>query len=331
MTTGERVPKSPIRIEGPVPPTPLPFVQPGMGFTLDATLYHGILDQIDDGVYFVDRSKRILLWNHGAERITGFLRGEIVGQSCGTRLLGHIDAGGRLLCTNGCPLERAVDSGVPIEADAFLQHKLGHRVPVKIRTIPLRDQRNKLVGAVEIFRSTVDDRRQEQLIEELSQLAMIDDLTRLPNRRHFDVELDRRLAELGRFGWPFGVLMIDIDHFKMVNDNAGHQVGDEILRLVARTLSANCRSFDTVARWGGEEFTAIIANVREDELRLVAEKFRAMVEASGLRDDISAPIQITVSIGGALAQASESAAELVKRADEMMYAAKRAGRNLVCI
>jgi diguanylate cyclase (GGDEF)-like protein len=145
------------------------------------------------------------------------------------------------------------------------------------------------------------------------------------------LQLDRRLAELGRFGWPFGALMIDIDRFKQVNDSAGHHAGDEILRLVARTLSSNCRGLDTIARWGGEEFTAIITNVREDELRLVAEKFRTMVEASGLREAESQPLHVTVSIGGALARTNETAAELMKRADEMMYAAKRSGRNRVCI
>jgi diguanylate cyclase (GGDEF)-like protein/PAS domain S-box-containing protein len=331
MTTKDPVTPAPLILDGPIALTPAPFLQPGLGFALDAAVYHGILDEIDDGVYFVDRDKRILLWNRGAERITGYLRKEVVGGSCGGRWLCHIEASGRMLCTNGCPLQRAVDTGVPIEADAFLQHKQGHRIPVKIRTIPLRDQQGRLVGAVEIFRGTAEDRQQEQLIEELSQLAMIDDLTRLPNRRHFDMHLDRRLAELGRFGWPFGVLMIDIDHFKLVNDRAGHHAGDDVLRLVARTLSANCRSFDTIARWGGEEFTAIIANVGEDELRRVAEKLRAMVEASELRESEYAPLQITVSIGGALAQSNETASDLVKRADDMMYAAKRAGRNRVCL
>ena len=311
--------------------TPLPFIQPGLGFALDASLYHSILDQVDDGVYFVDREKRILLWNRSAERITGFPRSEVVGGHCCSRWLCHIDASGRLLCTNGCPLQRAVDTGVPIEADAFLQHKQGHRIPVKIKTIPLRDRQNRLVGAVEVFRSTADDRRQDQIIEELSHLAMIDDLTMLPNRRHFDMQLDRRLAELGRFGWSFGTLMIDIDRFKLVNDSAGHQMGDEVLRLVARTLSSNCRGLDTIARWGGEEFTAIITNVREDELRLVAEKFRTMVEASGLRETAGEPIQVTVSIGGAIARPNETPAELMRRTDEMLYVAKRSGRNRVCI
>ena len=331
MTPSETATPAPIVFEGPLPLTPLPFIQPGMGFTLDTSLYHSILDQIDDCVYFVDREKRILLWNRSAERITGFPRSEVVGEHCGNRWLCHIDASGRMLCTNGCPLQRAVDTGVPIEADAFLQHKQGHRIPVKIRTIPLRDRQNRLVGAVEVFRSTADDRRQDQIIEELSHLAMIDDLTMLPNRRHFDMQLDRRLAELGRFGWPFGTLMIDIDRFKLVNDSAGHQMGDEVLRLVARTLSSNCRGLDTIARWGGEEFTAIITNVREDELRLVAEKLRTMVEASGLRETEGEPIHVTVSIGGALARPNETAAELMKRTDEMLYAAKRSGRNQVCI
>jgi diguanylate cyclase (GGDEF)-like protein len=127
------------------------------------------------------------------------------------------------------------------------------------------------------------------------------------------------------------MLMIDIDRFKQVNDDHGHQTGDEILRLVARTLAANCRMVDTIARWGGEEFSAIIANVEEAELRKVAEKFRAMIEASGLRGAENALLRATVSIGGAVAVPNETAAELLKRTDEMLFAAKNAGRNRVCI
>jgi diguanylate cyclase (GGDEF)-like protein/PAS domain S-box-containing protein len=331
MTDSEPVAPFPLVIEGPLPQSPLPFIQPGLGFTLDASLYHSILDKIDDGVYFVDREKRIRLWNHGAETITGFLRREVIGEHCSSNWLSHVDASGRMLCTNGCPLQRALDTGIPIESDAYLQHKQGHRIPVKIETSPLRDHENRIVGAVEIFHSTIADKHQNQLIEELSHLAMIDDLTRLPNRRCFDMQLDRRLAELGRFGWPFGTLMVDIDNFKQINDSIGHQAGDEILRLIARTLSANCRSLDTIARWGGEEFGALIVNVREDELRTVAEKVRAMVESSALRDFSKDLVHITVSIGGAVAQPNESATELMKRTDEMLYAAKRSGRNRVCI
>jgi diguanylate cyclase (GGDEF)-like protein/PAS domain S-box-containing protein len=300
-------------------------------FEFDASIFQVILDRVEDGVYFVDRNKRIRLWNAGAEAITGYSRDDVFGEPCGNRWLCHVDADGHTLCSNGCPIEQAVSRESPFENDAYLQHKLGHRIPVRIKTWPLHDRQGRMVGAVEVFRSTIAGRRQEQLIEELSHLALIDDLTRLPNRRHFDLQLDRRLAELNRFGWPFGVLMIDLDHFKQVNDGFGHHVGDQVLHLVARTLLANCRSLDTVARWGGEEFCAIIANVGVEELRKVAEKFRTMVEVSGLRESSSAPVRVTISTGGAMARPNETAAELMRRADDMMYAAKRSGRNRVCI
>ncbi len=307
----------------------LPLVSTGPEFDLDASMYQIILDRVEDGVYFVDNNRRIRLWNGGAEVITGFSRDEVLGDPCGEQGLCHVDSQGLRLCETGCPLKQVAQSQAPYENDAFLQHKLGHRVPVHIQTWPLRNPLGQIIGAVEVFRSTVASRRQDQLIEELSHLALVDDLTGLPNRRHLDIQLDRRLAELNRFGWPFGVLMIDLDNFKQVNDNFGHQVGDRVLELVARTLSSNCRSLDTIARWGGEEFCAIISNVREQDLRKVADKLRAMVETSGLREAYCAPLRVTVSIGCALARTNETAAELMKRADEMLYSAKRTGRNRV--
>jgi len=326
-------PSEPVRISVGSSPgiARLPIAPTSPDFEFDESVYQLILDRVEDGVYFVDRNKHIRLWNSGAEAITGFTREDVMGTPCGNHWLCHVDSGGRPLCGDGCPLERAVNSENAFENEAYLQHKLGHRIPVRIKTWPLRNRLGQLVGAAEIFRSTVEGRRQEQLIEELSHLALIDDLTHLPNRRHFDLQLDRRLAELNRFAWPFGVLMIDLDHFKQVNDNFGHHLGDQILHLVARTLLANCRSVDVVARWGGEEFGAIIANVREEELRKVAEKFRAMVESSGLRSASSAPVRVTISVGGAIAKSSDTPMELMRRADDMLYAAKRGGRNRVLI
>jgi diguanylate cyclase (GGDEF)-like protein/PAS domain S-box-containing protein len=331
MSASNPLAPMPLVIAGPLRKLPSALPTAIQSNELDLGVYQAVLDCVEDGVYFVDRAKRILLWNRGAERITGYSRAEVVGDTCGHHRLCHVDESGRLLCTTGCPLHVALDTGVPMEADAFLQHKLGHRIPVRITTTALRDGKNGLLGAVEVFRVTSDLRRQHQLIEEIARLAMIDDLTRLPNRRHFDMQLDRRVAELNRFEWPFGVLMIDLDEFKGINDKFGHRTGDEILQMVARTLSANCRAFDTVARWGGEEFSAIIANVREDELRKVAEKLRAMVEASSLRLSDGEPLRITISIGGAVARPNETAAEILRRADDRLYEAKRSGRNRFCL
>ena len=330
MTTTETRTPTPVAINGLLTPNPTRPVLIDLPLDPDPTIYRGLLDEIEEGVYFVDRTERILFWNRGAEAITGFAREEVVGRTCADNLLCHVDTSGRFLCTNGCPLRRAFLTGVPIETDACLHHKEGRRLPVHIKTKPLRDRQGRVVGAVEIFRGDSGAWRQEKLIQELSQLAIVDDLTRLPNRRHFDVQLDRRLAELGRFGWPLGVLMIDVDHFKHINDRFGHQLGDDVLRLVARTLSANCRMFDTVARWGGDEFAAIIANVDEEALRKVAEKLRSMIEASGLRNPAWEQHRTTISVGCAMAKPNESAADLVTRADEMLCSAKQTGRNRVC-
>jgi diguanylate cyclase (GGDEF)-like protein/PAS domain S-box-containing protein len=297
---------------------------------LGRSFYRELLDCLDDGVYFVDRDRRLLSWNKAAEELTGFASSEVVGRCCPDNILCHADVNGRILCTDGCPLEQVMATGKSHQLDLFLHHKDGHRVPVRVKVAPILDAQGHAVGAVEVLNDLTARIEQAERIKELERMAMVDELTRLPNRRHFDDQLGRRLAEWQRHGRPFGVLMMDVDRFKQVNDECGHLLADAILKLVARTLHANCRSFDIVARWGGEEFAAIISNVDAQQLVLVAEKFRAMVAASGLRLPGHA-LAITISVGAADAQADDTAQTLLKRADQALYEAKRQGRNRVCV
>ena len=134
-----------------------------------------------------------------------------------------------------------------------------------------------------------------------------------------------------RYGWPFGVLFVDIDRFKEVNDTLGHEVGDRVLRMVARTLSADQRSFDLLGRWGGEEFLVILTNVTDEGLWSIAERSRIRVQESsaGLEDGQS--VSVTVSIGGTMAEKGDTLESLVRRADRRMYLSKSAGRNRVTV
>ena len=141
MTASQPLTPPPIVIDGPLPKRPLPIFQLNASFDLDAAVYNGILDRVEDGVYFVDLDRRVLLWNRGAEAITGFPRGEVLGLECSNSLLCHVDSSGRLLCATGCTLQRVLSTAVPIEADAFLQHKQGHRVPVRVKTGPFATDR----------------------------------------------------------------------------------------------------------------------------------------------------------------------------------------------
>jgi diguanylate cyclase len=157
--------------------------------------------------------------------------------------------------------------------------------------------------------------------------ARTDALTGLSNRRVFDDELTRRIAELRRSGSPVSVLLADIDHFKRFNDQYGHQAGDSVLQQVARTLKNTMRESDLVTRIGGEEFAVILPGSEEPDARLAAERARQEIEHASFRFE-GRTLNVSISCGAAQASRDESVATLVKRADQAMYASKDAGRNL---
>jgi len=289
-------------------------------------IHRDILDQMYDGVYFVDTNMAIQYWNRGAERISGFRSDEVVGTRCSDNVLMHVTDDGTKLCLSGCPLSATLEDGELRETEVYLHHKGGHRIPALIRTAPIRDEEGRIIGGVEIFNDNRAQRAMRGEIEELTKLALFDQLTEVGNRRYAEMTLTSRHDELDRYGWPYGVLMIDIDHFKTFNDRHGHDVGDAVLRMVAQTLKASVRSFDVAARWGGEEFLVIMEKVDAAELKSRAEMLCRLVEASSLTVD-GKPLSVTVSIGAAIANPDSTPEKTVKRADECLYCSKDAGRN----
>src|ERR1017187_3432548 len=188
----------------------------------DSTSFHAkLLENIFDGVYFVDAERRITYWNRGAESLTGYSAGEAVQRHCYDNFLGHVDEKGCALCTGDCPLTSTLLDGQRREADVFLRHKLGHRVPVYVRVAPITDQSGQIVGAVEVFNDISERKRVERRVHELEGMAFRDALTRLPNRRYIELKVKQSFEELHQFGRPFGLLMFDLDHFKQVNDRHG--------------------------------------------------------------------------------------------------------------
>ncbi|MGB3448987.1 MAG: GGDEF domain-containing protein [Giesbergeria sp.] len=167
--------------------------------------------------------------------------------------------------------------------------------------------------------------------EELERLSQTDGLTRLANRRHFDLVLAREHANHRRTGAPLSLLLIDVDHFKRVNDHFGHAVGDDYLRAVARTLERGvARATDLVARYGGEEFACLLPDTDPENARAVAERIRAGVAELDLPNPQADIPYLTVSIGLASLQGGEyGAPDLLASADAQLYAAKQAGRNNV--
>lgn len=163
-------------------------------------------------------------------------------------------------------------------------------------------------------------------LHSVSELVRVDSLTGLHNRRAFDEHLPREVARSQRLGEPFCLLMIDIDHFKRLNDTYGHPAGDAVLRSVARAIAGCTRPSDLVARYGGEEFAVVLSGIDSGQALAVAERIRRQVALaeSGLH-------RVTVSVGVAQYRpsAGDDAEQLLGRADQALYAAKHAGRNRV--
>jgi diguanylate cyclase (GGDEF)-like protein/PAS domain S-box-containing protein len=287
--------------------------------------YESLLDDLYDGVFLVDRDCRITYWNKGAERITGFAAVEVIGRLCYDNILMHSDRDGNNLCKGICPLADTVADGESRSKDVFLQHKDGHRVPIAVRVAPIYDDKGAIEGAVEIFTDNTPAAIALERFEELERMAYVDALTGLANRRYAEITVHARIEELQRYGWRFGIVFIDIDRFKDVNDQHGHDLGDEVLKMVAKTLQNSVRSFDVVSRWGGDEYVAVIANVQGDELSATANRTRLLVERSGVPSVPS--LQVTVSVGATLARQNDTVESIIKRADALMYQSKQAGRN----
>ena len=192
---------------------------------------------------------------------------------------------------------------------------------------PITDRRQNIIGAVEIFRDDSATVAALEHLKELEDLAFLDGLTHIANRTYLETFIVGKFNEFRRLGWSFGVIFVDVDRFKQVNDTFGHQTGDVVLKTVAQTLLKSCRSFDLVGRWGGEEFVCVISKVKDaDQLASIADRLRVLVENSWLPlTDCS--LHITISLGVTLARLQDSPETLIQRADDLMYRSKTAGRN----
>ena len=293
---------------------------------LDNVQLADVLENLHDGLYCTDTHRVITFWNHAAERITGYPAAEVLGRSCAANILVHVDTDGRSLCGGLCPLAMAMADSVGREAEVFLRHKDGHRVPVLVRTGPLKDRQGQVVGGIELFTDLSNILANNSRVRELEQLALLDNLTQLANRTYLLREIEARFEEMRRYGIPFGLLFMDIDFFKRFNDTYGHDVGDEVLKLVANTFVANSRAFDVYGRWGGEEFVGVIRSIDAEDLAALGNRMRVLVNQSFLMHD-EARLGVSISLGATVAHPDDTAESLIKRADHLLYQSKNEGRN----
>ena len=290
-------------------------------------IYQTIIDNMNDGVYYVDLDRRISLWNKKAAEITGYEGGEIIGLCCQETNLNHIDGEGRPLCELLCPLFATNLDGEIREADVYVQHKDGYRLPIHVKTIPVYEE-GEIIGSIEVFNLAAKTRYNDQLVQKLSDISMHDSLTRLPNRRYLESLLEYRYSEFQRFRRPFAVLFADIDNFRSFNNTFGHYAGDAVLRDIAEVIHRNVRQEDLIGRWSGDEFVGIFMLEDGEDPAPRAERFRSAIEKHSFSFD-GKPLNVTVSVGITKIRPDDTGDILVNRADGYMYRSKKAGKNCV--
>jgi diguanylate cyclase (GGDEF)-like protein/PAS domain S-box-containing protein len=297
--------------------------EPLRGKSLESvSFYRKILEKLHVGVIFVDKDRRITYVNARVLLLTGYEEHELLGTGCWElfRPLSH--DGSYLADDDRCPILSCWSNGGGDKLETFFHHRIGHLIPVEVRVTAVNSP--DVAAMVEISNGGISR------LEDLHLLPLQDHLTGLANRFYLESSIETRRAELNRYGWPFGVLFIDIDGFKEVNDTYGHGTGDLILIAIGTTLLNCMRSSDVVGRWGGDEFLAILPNVGLAELFEVAERYRLLVQETTLPLRAQ-KLHITVSVGGALATAEDTLDSVVARADFHMYASKAKGKNCVTI
>jgi diguanylate cyclase (GGDEF)-like protein/PAS domain S-box-containing protein len=284
-----------------------------------------VVESSDDAIFSQTLDGLVLSWNRAAERMYGYTAAEAIGRSV------------TMLVPSGSPneipdiLARLRRGEGIIQYETVWQRRDGTRFDVSLTISPISDSSGAIVAAATIGRDVTRRKQAEEALRrrnaELKHKAYHDALTGLPNRVLFADRLRQALARARRYGTRVAVLLLDVNGFKHINDTFGHDVGDAALVEVARRLQAGIRRSDTVARWGGDEFSAVLTDVRtpEDAAR-VAEHLITAFHAPLSLDGHELSVSVTIGISLFPAD-GEGPDDLVRHADHAMYRAEGRGEN----
>ncbi|SHH96744.1 sensor domain-containing diguanylate cyclase [Clostridium grantii] len=296
----------------------------------DYSNYKENLENINEGIYFVDNERKITFWNKGAERISGFSAKEVLGKYCMDNILNHIDDKGNKLCSNGCPLHKTIIEGSRKSRLIYLHHKEGHRVSVNVSTTPLYLE-GKIIGATEVFTDNINNEISIKEIDKLKAVAMFDNLTSLKNKKYLETAMKTKISEYKHFNTSFGVVLLNIDNFRVLNENVEQCISDQVLQMVSNSIKASTRGNDLVGRWSGDEFIVILPSINNiNTLKDLAERMRIIVKNSSLRNKEN-NMGVTCSIGATLIKEKDTIEDITKRVVTLMTQSKLNGKNKVTI
>ncbi len=296
----------------------------------DPSIYQTVLDNLQTGVYMVDRSRRIRFWNEGAEQITGYLRQDVVGRFLREHLLARSDAAVDLDLDPTDPINVVFRDGKPSSMEVSILHKDGYRIPIVLRTHPIRNSHGAVIGAAESFeknRSASDWTRRQAAFADF---GCLDAVTGVAAQTFMETTLRESLIAFAQLHTPFAILLVQIDRLERFRATRGPGVLPTILRIVAQSIGNCLRPTDFVGRWGENQFLAILLECRESQIALVGERVRRMIgqaeiEWWGDQFSVSSPV------GGAGCRNGDSVETLIARAEDSMQQSIAKGGNCVTV
>ncbi|OHC91504.1 MAG: hypothetical protein A3J87_01760 [Sideroxydans sp. RIFOXYB12_FULL_59_6] len=286
-----------------------------------------ITNTVSDGLLVLDRDGKITFANPEAQSLLGYRPDELLGADMCDLL--HVLDDGKPMPRIASNVLNVGRTGITCYGqDELFKRKDGVLMPVLVSASAII-KRHQIVGIVVAFHDISNRKRLER---ELVRRAQTDVLTGLNNRRHFYDLAEQELARAKRYGKPLAMLMLDVDHFKQVNDSYGHHAGDAVLRKLSEVCIAALREIDVIGRYGGEEFVVLLPETDAHRALEAAERLRHALAEAEVPLAGGDMLRFTVSIGVSNLVATDADLDSVlKRADKGLYEAKNSGRNRVCV
>lgn len=295
-----------------------------------AEIYTSILGSLPNGIYVVDRERRIQFWNSGAEQIAGYLRHQVIGRMCPDDLLVHCDADNVTVCGASCPLQETMHDGKPRELWGYLRHKAGHRVPVHVRSVAVRDDSGAIVGAAETFDEQIHPSQSNALIQShpAAGPVTVDPQTGLRDHHAILEEVCSSLSGYTDTEIPFGVLGIAVDGLEAFGRSHGKRGADAMFYMVAQTLDRNLPPEDRLGRWSEDRLVVVVANCAPAALPTIAQRLARIIALDEL-PWWGDRLPVSVTIGGTVVRHGDTAESILERMEEALLAAAPCeGRNV---
>jgi PAS domain S-box-containing protein/diguanylate cyclase (GGDEF)-like protein len=277
-----------------------------------------VLETLETGVYVVDRDRKIVFWNEGAERISGYLRQDVLGRACRSDILVHRDEVGQVLCGSGCPVAETMLDGQPREARVYMKHKAGYRVPVLVRAVPVRNRRGCIIGAAESFNEVSETLERDPLHELMELYGCLDGKTGVPHQSFTYSRLRERLMILQGHQLPFSIFLFEVQHEDIFLATHGRDATDMALRSLVHTLRNTLSPFDFLGRGRGDCLVAILDREASDleEVKQRVQMLASLSEIEWWGDSL----RVSVDMGVAHARTGDTVESLLERAEQALRA-----------